>query len=267
MTDGSVAHVPVSACCLLLPSTVTADPSLPMTDSAEPDDTSQDARTSAVRKLVDDVLDKLNSDQEAEHEGESGEESDGGPASPKQDAGDDTDDTGKQVVVKRKSTRSTRWKGGRHRAFGQKGRSRRLIFKKHVFKSPTSCAVPVTSDFVFDRGLYYQIGDIVSVIDAEDGNRYYAQIRGFLTDEYCEKFVALNWLLPTREAPADGSFHAAFFVPGPEEDIPRPLQAMQFEQHAPPDYFAGYSTLTRTAPSRTTGYIWTSLSPRIVRLN
>lgn len=236
---------------------------IPMDDSAEPDDSSQDARASAVRKLVDDVLDKLNSD----HEDYSGEESDGGPVSPKQDAGDDTDDTGKQVVRKRKSTRSTRWKGGRHRAFGQKGRSRRIIFKKHVFKSPTSCAVPVTSDFVFHRGLYYQIGDVVSVVDAEDGNRYYAQIRGFLTDEYCEKFVALNWLLPTREAPADGSFHAAFFVPGPDEDVPRPLQAMQFEQHAPPDYFTGYSTLTRTAQSRTTGYVWTNLSPRIVRLN
>ena len=239
-----------------------------MHDTKQPDESSQEARASEVRKLVDDVLDRLNLDPEADNENESAEESDGGAASPKQDAGDDTDDTGRRLAVnKRKSTRSTRWKGGRHRVFGQKGRGRRLVFKKHVFKSPTSCAVPVTSDFIFHRGLYYQNGDIVSIGDAEDGCTYYAQIRGFLTTEYCEHFAALNWLIPTVEAPADGSFHAAFFVMGPVEDVPRPLDSMQFEQHCAPDYFTDHYPLTGSVPSRTTGYLWTSLSPRIVKLN
>lgn len=30
-----------------------------------------------------------------------------------------------------------------------------------------------------------------------DGAIYYAQIRGLLTDQYCEKSAAVTWLLPT----------------------------------------------------------------------
>jgi hypothetical protein len=235
-----------------------------MDQSNEPDDSSQEARTTEVRKLVDEVLDRLNLDQEDEYD--SADESDG--CASKQDAGDESDDTGKRSAVSHRirnmrSTRS-RWKAGRHRIFGQK-RSRRHIFKKHVIKSPQTCAVPVTSSYLFHRGLYYQIGDIVSVVD--EGVRYFAQIRGFLSTEFCEHFAALTWLIPTREAPADGSFDATLFVPGPEEDIPRSLDAMEFEQHSPPDlYSPGLSAITGDAAPRNTGYIWTNLSPQIVRL-
>jgi GATA zinc finger domain-containing protein 1 len=46
------------------------------------------------------------------------------------------------------------------------------------------------------QGNYWQIGDIVSVIDEEDGQTYYAQIRGFLQDQYCSKSAVITWLIP-----------------------------------------------------------------------
>lgn len=63
-------------------------------------------------------------------------------------------------------------------------------------KAPTATATPVTSNFVFYKGTYFQVGDIVSVQDI-DGGIYYAQIRGLLIDQYCEKSAAITWLLPT----------------------------------------------------------------------
>ena len=44
---------------------------------------------------------------------------------------------------------------------------------------------------------FYFLGDIVSVEDIDDGSVYYAQLRGFLTDQYCEKSGVITWLLPT----------------------------------------------------------------------
>ena len=45
--------------------------------------------------------------------------------------------------------------------------------------------------------MYYQAGDIVSLVD-EESNVYYAQIRGFLQDQYYEKSAVITWLLPTK---------------------------------------------------------------------
>ena len=45
-----------------------------------------------------------------------------------------------------------------------------------------------------------QIGDIVALYGV-DGGVYYAQIRGFLTDQYCEKSATISWLLPTGSSP------------------------------------------------------------------
>ena len=44
---------------------------------------------------------------------------------------------------------------------------------------------------------FHFLGDIVSVEDVDDGSVYYAQLRGFLTDQYCEKSGVITWLLPT----------------------------------------------------------------------
>lgn len=66
----------------------------------------------------------------------------------------------------------------------------------------------------FLKGSYLQVGDIVSLVDNED-NVYYAQIRGLLIDNYCEKSAFLTWLIPTQESPdpKDG-FDAATYLIG-----------------------------------------------------
>ena len=81
-----------------------------------------------------------------------------------------------------------------------KGKSRRNVFKKHVYKAPPSIITPMTSSSVYFNGMYYQIGDIVSLQDV-GGGTYYAQIRGLMTDQYCEKSAVISWLIPTRDSP------------------------------------------------------------------
>ncbi len=46
----------------------------------------------------------------------------------------------------------------------------------------------------------YEVGDIVSMLD-KDGGTYYAIIRGFLQDQYAEKYAVLMWLLPVYPDP------------------------------------------------------------------
>ena len=45
---------------------------------------------------------------------------------------------------------------------------------------------------VFYKGQYFTKGDVVSVTDV-DGGIYYAQLRGFLTDQYCQKSCVITW--------------------------------------------------------------------------
>lgn len=62
------------------------------------------------------------------------------------------------------------------------------------------------------QGFYWQVGDIVSVID-EDGALYYAQIRGFLQDPYNEKSAVITWLVPTLLSPPS-DFDASTYILG-----------------------------------------------------
>lgn len=119
-----------------------------------------------------------------------------------------------------------------------RGRGRRSFFKKTPFKAPSATATIVTSDSVyynvlydefyslvlcgcvaftfviFFQGNYMQIGDIVSMID-EEGDTYYAQIRGFMTDQYCEKSAVVTWLLPTKASPPPAKcFDPATYIIG-----------------------------------------------------
>ena len=50
------------------------------------------------------------------------------------------------------------------------------------------------------QGMYYQIGDVVSLVD-HDSSVYYAQLRGFMQDQYNEKSAVITWLLPTQGSP------------------------------------------------------------------
>ncbi|CAL1685688.1 unnamed protein product [Lasius platythorax] len=167
----------------------------------------------------------------------------------------------------RRSTRITRYCNakatGPHKVI-PKGKGRRNLFKKTPVKAPTATATPVTSNFVFYKGTYFQVGDIVSMQDIE-GGIYYAQIRGLLTDQYCEKSAAVTWLLPTTASPPpEEGFTPETYIIGPEEDLPRKLECMEFVMHAPSDYFKLKNTPYPPAlTEKGIGYIWTTLRNEI----
>ncbi|KAL4702438.1 hypothetical protein ACJJTC_017644 [Scirpophaga incertulas] len=169
----------------------------------------------------------------------------------------------------RKSTRSTRYKPKTpaptmSKQGAPRGRGRRSLFKRQPIKAPTATPTVVTSDSVFHKGIYMQVGDIVSMIDI-DGGTYYAQIRGFMTDQYCEKSAVVTWLLPTTASPPpEKGFDPATYIIGPEEELARKLDVMEFVMHAPSDYYKSNCSpypLTDSEVNNYTGYIWTSLDP------
>lgn len=183
-----------------------------------------------------------------------------------QAAGSTSGAVGSGMPVLRKSSRIKPTKKAPQvfaKSLSTKGKGRRVIFKKTPpTKAPPSVATFVTGESVFHKDQYYQVGDIVSLVD-HDGGVYYAQLRGFLSDQYNEKSAVITWLLPTvRSAP--NRFDPNSYILGPEEDLPRKMEYMEFVCHAPSDYFRA-----RDAPYKTVGhdpnlcYIWTSIGPKI----
>ena len=47
----------------------------------------------------------------------------------------------------------------------------------------------------------YEVGDVVSLLD-HSGGVFYAIIRGFLVDQYADKYAILTWLLPKTPNPS-----------------------------------------------------------------
>ncbi|GAB6026320.1 GATA zinc finger domain-containing protein 1 [Chamberlinius hualienensis] len=165
-------------------------------------------------------------------------------------------------VVTRKSARSKPTKQSQTKSNSTKGKGRRIIFKKSATKAPTAVATPVPTSFTFYKGTYFQMGDIVSMIDIE-GDVYYAQIRGLLQDQYCEKSAVITWLLPTQSSPKD-HFDPSTYIIGPEEEIPRKLECMEFVCHAPSDYYKSSNTPYPTINNKPElCYIWSRLRPQI----
>ncbi|XP_065085417.1 GATA zinc finger domain-containing protein 1 [Ochlerotatus camptorhynchus] len=139
----------------------------------------------------------------------------------------------------RKNVRSARkgGTGGSSGNGGKGGRSRRFIFKKNPMKAPTITVTTHTVETLFHNNIYYQIGDIVSLMDAKD-KIYYAQIHGLQIDSYCEKSAYITWLIPTTSSPPPSErFDPATYLIGPEEDLPRKLNCMEFVMHAPSSYY------------------------------
>ncbi|GFQ86767.1 GATA zinc finger domain-containing protein 1 [Trichonephila clavata] len=98
------------------------------------------------------------------------------------------------------------------------------------------------------------------------GGIYYAQLRGLLQDQYCEKSAVITWLLPTHLSPK-GRFDPATYILGPEEEIPRKLECFEFVCHAPSEYYMAKNTPYPIIPERPDcGYVWTRIGPRIVPL-
>lgn len=49
----------------------------------------------------------------------------------------------------------------------------------------------------------------------DEGDIYYAQITGLLTDQYCDKSAVVTWLLPTQESPPPNQeFDPATYIIG-----------------------------------------------------
>ncbi|XP_060948896.1 GATA zinc finger domain-containing protein 1 [Limanda limanda] len=169
----------------------------------------------------------------------------------------------RQQEIHRRSARlrSTKYKApASEKKVSTKGKGRRHIFKlKNPIKAPESVATIITSESVFYKGVYYQTGDVIKVTDEEDGKPYYAQIRGFIQDQYCEKSAALTWLIPTQSSPKD-QFDPGTYIVGPEEDLPRKMEYLEFVCHAPSEYFKSWSSPFPTIPIRPEkGYIWTHI--------
>ncbi|XP_044264491.1 GATA zinc finger domain-containing protein 1 [Tribolium madens] len=183
--------------------------------------------------------------------------------SEQEEENDDKSEDSKSIKRKQRTTRSykTRLNPFAIPKIGApKGRGRRGIFKKTPIKAPSAVATTITSESIFYKGSYIQVGDIVSMQD-EDGDIFYAQIKGLLTDQYCEKSAVITWLLPTQESPPpEEGFDPATYIIGPEEDVPRKLECMEFVMHAPSDYYKSKNTPYPAvhAPAQP-GYIWTSL--------
>ncbi|XP_070327783.1 GATA zinc finger domain-containing protein 1 isoform X1 [Odocoileus virginianus] len=186
-------------------------------------------------------------------------------AAPPQSNGGGGGKQSKQEIHRRSARlRNTKYKSApaAEKKVSTKGKGRRHIFKlKNPIKAPESVSTIITAESIFYKGVYYQIGDVVSVIDEQDGKPYYAQIRGFIQDQYCEKSAALTWLIPTLASPRD-QFDPASYIVGPEEDLPRKMEYLEFVCHAPSEYFKSRSSPFPTVPTRPEkGYIWTHVGP------
>ncbi|PRD22843.1 UNVERIFIED_CONTAM: gatad1 [Trichonephila clavipes] len=147
------------------------------------------------------------------------------------------------------------------------GQNRRSIFKvkpKNV-KVPRPISVQISSNTVSYKGSFFTVGDIVSLVD-DKRNLYYAQIRGLLQDQYYEKSAVITWLLPSEKSQRN-RFDPTTYVIGPEEEIPRTLDCLEFVCHSPSEYFQMRSNSDQVFRKKPVcGYAKTSKGFRIVSL-
>lgn len=113
-------------------------------------------------------------------------------------------------------------------------KNRRNLFKKKPFKSTKGVASIVASNCIYHDGLLYEVGDIVCTSDIHGGT-YFAQLRGFLQDDFCEKSAVITWLIPT--VANLHHFDPMLFVPGLDEETARPMECFSFVCHAPTNLF------------------------------
>ncbi|KAK5883639.1 hypothetical protein CesoFtcFv8_019943 [Champsocephalus esox] len=134
----------------------------------------------------------------------------------------------KQEIHRRSARlRSTKYKApASEKKVSTKGKGRRHIFKlKNPIKAPESVATIITSESVFYKGVYYQTGDVI-------------------------------------KASRKDQFEPGTYIVGPEEDLPRKMEYLDFVCHAPSEYFKSRSSPFPTIPNRPEkGYVWTHIGP------
>uniref|UniRef100_A0A915CFZ8 BAH domain-containing protein n=1 Tax=Parascaris univalens TaxID=6257 RepID=A0A915CFZ8_PARUN len=112
---------------------------------------------------------------------------------------------------------------------------RTSLFKlNRPLKAPRRKATIRTHDSIWDiEGRLFRLGDIVSILDEEDGLPYFAQIRGIITDWHGEQYVVLNWLIPLDTAFDVHQFDAEHFVHAISDETFYPLEVCTFVQTTP----------------------------------
>ena len=160
---------------------------------------------------------------------------------------EDSNGNGLKSKINSKPYRSSaRYKSVRSKVI-PKGKSRRSVFKtKSVAKVEAVGSTMVTSDSIIHKGQYFQSGDIVSVVDTEDHQTYYAQCNAFMTNEYCEKFLSFTWLLPIRKLNCNEAFDPLLFYLGPNDELVRKIDCIEFVCRAPTDYFKPENSIFST---------------------
>jgi len=168
----------------------------------------------------------------------------------KKEAGEESNGNGNKNKRNQRQSRgnNVRLKSTRTKVIA-KGKSRRNVFKTKFFKVGISGSSNSISDNIFHKGQYLQCGDIVSVVDTDDKQKYYAQCTGFMTDQYCRKSVCYAWLLPTSNYDPDEPFDPSAFYLGPGEDFCHDIESIEFVCHAPSDYYKPLNSLYPTFPS------------------
>jgi len=145
----------------------------------------------------------------------------------------------KSIVTKRKNaTKSARQR------LNNKDKGRRSIFKpKKVPKASNVCAESKTVNMIVKDGQCYQVGDVVSLVDASDKRIYYAQCVGFMIDVYAQKSVSYQWLLPneTWNSKEEDFVPGKFFL-GPADNLFHLMSSVRFVCSMPPDYYKPMSS-------------------------
>lgn len=152
-------------------------------------------------------------------------------------------------------------------------------FKSSKSESSKSLIIPTstTSDCIYHKGVFYQKGDIVALRDMDDKEMYFAQLTGFLQDQFCEKSASIVWLIPNRPTSRD-IFEPDAYEIGYEEKKLRKLDSITFVRHCPFDFYKNkgkrwyncnqlaneHIDFTSQIRTRNDSFIWTTMSPTIV---
>ncbi|GIX98355.1 GATA zinc finger domain-containing protein 1 [Caerostris extrusa] len=125
--------------------------------------------------------------------------------------------------------------------------------------------VPISTGRVEYNDMTLVNGDVVSVVNAEK-KVFYAQIRCLLRDQYHQVTALLTWLYPTKESP-EGQFDPATYTVGHEDDVPRPLDALEFVSKIPSEYYKHRVLLGLDIPDEPDlGYALTSKGYKLVTI-
>jgi len=100
----------------------------------------------------------------------------------------------------------------------------------------------------------------VAVTDIDDGEKYYAQLRGFLEDQYYQKSAVITWLIPSpRSCSAQNSFDPSLYIAGSTVVLLIFIQIMYFYASASPPLLGSARDIMFSCLYVCPWYLWYSL--------